>query len=63
MNIAAKATFVLSQRHLLGSEGASREEILGLLYLAENVVELNRRIDKSNGLAARAPADQPVPQF
>ena len=46
MNIAAKSTFVLSQRHLLGIEGLSREEILGLLDLAENFVELNRQIDK-----------------
>src|SRR5215475_10095407 len=46
MNIAAKSTFVLSQRHLLGIEGLSREEILGLLDLAEDFVELNRQIDK-----------------
>src|SRR5262249_19366168 len=46
MNIAPKPTFVLNQRHLLGIEGLSREEILGLLDLAENFVELNRQIDK-----------------
>jgi aspartate carbamoyltransferase catalytic subunit len=46
MNIAPKSTFVLGQRHLLGIEGLSREEILGLLDLAENFVELNRQIDK-----------------
>jgi aspartate carbamoyltransferase catalytic subunit len=46
MNIAPKPTFVLGQRHLLGIEGLSREEILGLLDLAENFVELNRQIDK-----------------
>src|SRR5258706_9384380 len=46
MNIAAKSTFVLSQRHLLGIEGLSREEILGLLDLAEEFVDLNRQIEK-----------------
>src|SRR5947208_15814709 len=46
MNIAAKSTFVLSQRDLLGIEGLSREDILGLLDLAEDFVELNRQIDK-----------------
>ena len=46
MNIAPKPTFVLNQHHLLGIEGLSREEILGLLDLAENFVELNRQIDK-----------------
>jgi len=46
MNIAHKSTFVLGQRHLLGIEGMSREEILGLLDLAEEFVALNRQIDK-----------------
>jgi aspartate carbamoyltransferase catalytic subunit len=46
MNIAAKSTFVLSRRHLLGIEGLSYEEIIGLLDLAEEYVELNRQIDK-----------------
>ncbi len=46
MNIAQKSSFVLSQRHLLGIEGLSREEILGLLDLAEHFVELNRQIEK-----------------
>jgi aspartate carbamoyltransferase catalytic subunit len=46
MNIAQKSTFVLNQRHLLGIEGLSREEIVGLLDLAEEFVELNRQIDK-----------------
>ena len=46
MNIAHKPTFVLNQRHLLGIEGLSRDEILGLLDLAEQFVELNRQIDK-----------------
>src|SRR5262249_56536233 len=46
MNIAQKSTFVLGQRHLLGIEGISREEILGLLDLAEEFVALNRQIEK-----------------
>src|SRR5262249_49238925 len=46
MNIAQKSTFVLNQRDLLGIEGLSREEILGLLDLAEHFVDLNRQIDK-----------------
>src|SRR5262247_2156288 len=46
MNIAPKSTFVLNQRDLLGIEGLSREEILGLLDLAEHFVDLNRQIEK-----------------
>src|SRR4029450_6000882 len=46
MNIAQKPTFVLHRRHLLGIEGLSREEILGLLDLAEHFVDLNRQIEK-----------------
>ena len=46
MNIAQKSTFVLNQRDLLGIEGLSRGEILGLLDLAEHFVDLNRQIDK-----------------
>src|SRR5260370_16255749 len=46
MNIAQKPSFVLSQRHLLGIEGLSREDILNLLDLAEQFVELNRQIEK-----------------
>ena len=46
MNIAATSSFVLNRRHLLGIEGLSREEILGLLDLAEEFVELNRQIEK-----------------
>src|SRR5215510_170918 len=46
MNIAQKPSFVLSQRHLLGIEGLTREEILGLLDLAEHFVDLNRQIEK-----------------
>jgi aspartate carbamoyltransferase catalytic subunit len=46
MNIAPKSTFVLNRRHLLGIEGLSPEEIVGLLDLAEEFVELNRQIEK-----------------
>ncbi|MDC7785279.1 aspartate carbamoyltransferase catalytic subunit [Rhodoplanes sp. TEM] len=46
MNIAPKPAFVLRQRHLLGIEGLSREEIVGLLDLAEEFVDLNRRVEK-----------------
>jgi len=35
MNIAHKSSFALSQRHLLGSAGLSREGITGLFDLAE----------------------------
>jgi aspartate carbamoyltransferase catalytic subunit len=46
MNIASKSTFALSRRHLLGIEGLTAEEIIGLLDLAEEFVELNRQIEK-----------------
>jgi aspartate carbamoyltransferase catalytic subunit len=46
MNIAQKSSFVLSRRHLLGIEGLSHGEILGLLELAEEFVDLNRQIEK-----------------
>src|SRR6267378_8132005 len=46
MNIAPKSSFVLSQRHLLGIEGLSRDEIVGLLDLAGEFVDLNRQIEK-----------------
>jgi aspartate carbamoyltransferase catalytic subunit len=46
MNIAPKSSFVLSQRHLLGIEGLSRQEIVGLLDLSEEFVGLNRQIEK-----------------
>ena len=46
MNIVPKSSFVLNQRHLLGIEGLSREEIVGLLDLAEEFVDLNRQIEK-----------------
>jgi aspartate carbamoyltransferase catalytic subunit len=46
MNVAAKSSFVLSRRHLLGIEGLSHADIVGLLDLAEEFVELNRQIEK-----------------
>jgi aspartate carbamoyltransferase catalytic subunit len=46
MNIAPKSSFVLSRRHLLGIEGLSADEIVGLLDLAEEFVDLNRQIEK-----------------
>jgi aspartate carbamoyltransferase catalytic subunit len=46
MNIAPKSSFVLGHRHLLGIEGLSHEEIVGLLDLAEEFVDLNRQIEK-----------------
>ncbi len=46
MNKATTSSFVLNRRHLLGIEGLSREEILGLLDLAEEFVELNRQVEK-----------------
>ena len=46
MNIAATSSFVLNRRHLLGIEGLSRDEIVGLLDLAEEFVDLNRQIEK-----------------
>ena len=46
INVAPKPSFVLHQRHLLGIDGLSREEIIGLLDLAEEFVHLNRQIEK-----------------
>jgi aspartate carbamoyltransferase catalytic subunit len=46
MNIAPRPSFVLNRRHLLGIVGLSREEITGLLDLAEEFVDLNRQIEK-----------------
>ena len=46
MNIAHKSSFVLSSRHLLGIEALSRDDIVGLLDLAEEFVVLNRQIEK-----------------
>ena len=46
MNIAEKSSFVLSRRHLLGIEGLSYDDIIGLLDLAEEFVALNRQIEK-----------------
>ncbi len=46
MNIAPRAQFALNQRHLLGIEGLSRDDIVGLLDRAEEFVQQNRQIDK-----------------
>jgi aspartate carbamoyltransferase catalytic subunit len=46
MDIASQSSFVLSQRHLLGIEGLSRDDILGLLDRAEQFVDYNRQINK-----------------
>ena len=46
MTPAAKSSFVLNHRHLLGIEGLSAFDITGLLDLAEEYVELNRQVDK-----------------
>ena len=56
MNIVPKTSFVLSHRHLLGIEGLSADDIVGLLDLADEYVELNRQIEKKRTLAARAHA-------
>ena len=46
MTIASNSNFVLSQRHLLGIEGLSRDDITGLLDLGEEFVALNRQVEK-----------------
>jgi aspartate carbamoyltransferase catalytic subunit len=46
MNIASKTPLVLNQRHLLGIEGLSRDDIVALLDRAEEFVQQNRQIDK-----------------
>ncbi|HVG50976.1 MAG TPA: aspartate carbamoyltransferase catalytic subunit [Xanthobacteraceae bacterium] len=46
MTSTQTTSFVLSQRHLLGIEGLSRDDILHLLDRAEEFVTLNRQIDK-----------------
>jgi aspartate carbamoyltransferase catalytic subunit len=46
MNVAEKSSFVLSRRHLLGIEGLSYDDIIGLLDLAGEFVDLNRQIEK-----------------
>ncbi|WP_421697521.1 aspartate carbamoyltransferase catalytic subunit [Ancylobacter sp.] len=40
------ASFTLPRRHLLGIEGLSPQEIIGLLDLAEEFVLLNRQVEK-----------------
>src|SRR3989337_411729 len=46
MNITQRSSFVLQRHDLLGIEGLSRDEIVGLLDLAEEFVELNRQVEK-----------------
>ena len=46
MTSTQTSSFVLSQPHLLGIEGLSRDDIIGLLDRAEEFVALNRQIDK-----------------
>src|SRR5688572_25221894 len=46
MDMDTKSSFVLSRKHLLGIEGLSYEEIVGLLDLAEEFVAVNRQIEK-----------------
>jgi aspartate carbamoyltransferase catalytic subunit len=46
MNIAPKSSFVLRHPHMLGIEGLSHDEIVGLLDLSEEFVNLNRQIEK-----------------
>ncbi len=46
MTIATKSSFVLSRRHLLGIEGLSYDDIVGLLDLAEDFAKLNRQVEK-----------------
>lgn len=48
MTSTQTTSFVLSQRHLLGIEGLSRDDILHLLDRAEEFVTLNRQIDKKH---------------
>jgi aspartate carbamoyltransferase catalytic subunit len=50
MNVVPKTSFVLHQRHLLGIEGLSFEEISGLLDLADSFVDLNRQIEKKRAV-------------
>jgi aspartate carbamoyltransferase catalytic subunit len=46
MTDAPTSSFVLSRRHLLGIEGLSYQDIVGLLDLAEDFAKLNRQIEK-----------------
>src|SRR3954469_19525260 len=50
MDIASKSSFVLSQRHLLGIDGLSRDDIVGLLDRAEQFVDHNRQINKKQSM-------------
>ena len=46
MIAVSTSSFVLSRRHLLGIDGLSADEIVGLLDLSEEFVDLNRQIEK-----------------
>src|SRR5260370_9451631 len=46
MQLAATTSLVLRERRLLGMEGLSPHEIVGLLDLAEEFVDLNRQVEK-----------------
>jgi aspartate carbamoyltransferase catalytic subunit len=50
MDIASQPSFVLSQRHLLGIDGLSRDDIVGLLDRAEQFVDYNRQINKKQSM-------------
>src|SRR5438046_9480917 len=50
MTSAAKSSFVLGHRHLLGIEGLSAHDISGLLELSEEFVQLNRQIEKKTAV-------------
>ena len=45
-----KSSFVLGRRHLLGIEGLSPPEIIGLLDLADEYVVLNRQVEKKRAI-------------
>ena len=57
MNIAHKSTFVLGSRHLLGIEGLSHADIVGLLDLERYQgapLSVAALMDRSSGHAVRA---------
>jgi aspartate carbamoyltransferase catalytic subunit len=47
---ARSTSALIGRRHLLGIEGLSADEIIGLLDLSEEYVELNRQIEKKRTL-------------
>ena len=44
MDARSNSAFALSQKHLLGIEGLSAEDINGLLDLSDEFVAINRRV-------------------